>query len=177
MLLVQQCDSGTEVEVRMPASDGGVQAKVQGRMRGPRKSLMHFARDLELLVRHAYPEASEDMITVLLCSQFVDAIDYPQIRIYVQQAHPSDLQEALARGLQELESFLRATRERPSGNYVVLHKVKVRKGGVGTQPSSSPPPLEGFWENCYSCSQLGHSNKYCLQIKSSSKPGSAGGGH
>ncbi|KAK8388666.1 hypothetical protein O3P69_020566 [Scylla paramamosain] len=78
---------------------------------------MAMQLDLEVLVRRAYPEASEEMITILLRDQFVDAIDNQQLRIYVQQAHPKDLQEALARGL-EMESFLRTTRERPSGNYV-----------------------------------------------------------
>ncbi|KAK8386278.1 hypothetical protein O3P69_010757 [Scylla paramamosain] len=79
----------------------------------------HGGHDLELLVRRAYSEASEDMVTILLRDQFVDAIDHQQMRIYVQQAHPKDLQEALARDL-ELESFLRTTRERPNGNHAAL---------------------------------------------------------
>lgn len=60
---------------------------------------MHPAQDLELLVHHAYPEASEDVITILLCDQFVDTIDHQQLRICVQQTHPTDMQEALARDL------------------------------------------------------------------------------
>lgn len=150
-------------------------ARFRARTRGPGESLTRLAQDLELLVRRAYPEASEDMITVLLRDQFVDAIDHPQIRIYVQQAHPKDLQEALARGL-ELESFLRTTRERPNRNYAGPHKVRARKGRVGTPRSRSPPPSGGFRGNCYSCGQPGHSRKYCSQGKSSGKPDSTGAG-
>ena len=150
-------------------------ARFRARTRGPGESLTRLAQDLELLVRRAYPEAGEDMITILLRDQFVDAIDHQQMRIYIQQAHPKDLQEALARGL-ELESFLRTTRERPNGNYAASPKVKARKGRVGTPPSSSSPPPGDFWGKCYSCGQPGHSRKYCSQGKSSSKTDSAGTG-
>ncbi|KAK8375220.1 hypothetical protein O3P69_009716 [Scylla paramamosain] len=107
------------------------------------------------------------MITILLRDQFVDAIDNQQLRIYVQQAHPKDLQEALARGL-EMESFLRTTRERPSGNYVP-QRVKAKKGAVQKAYSSPSPPLGEFRGKCYSCGQQGHTKRYCPQGSSSGK--------
>ncbi|KAK8373940.1 hypothetical protein O3P69_014567 [Scylla paramamosain] len=116
--------------------------RFRARLRGPGETLTRLAQDLEVLVRRAYPEASEEMITILLRDQFVDAIDNQQLRIYVQQAHPKDLQEALARGL-EVESFLRMTWERPSGNYVP-QRVKPKKGAVQKAYSSPSPPLGEF---------------------------------
>ena len=41
-------------------------ARFRARARGHGESLTRLAQDLEMLVRRAYPEASEDMITVLL---------------------------------------------------------------------------------------------------------------
>ncbi|KAK8373716.1 hypothetical protein O3P69_015673 [Scylla paramamosain] len=136
-------------------------------LRGPGETLTRLAQDLEVLVRRAYPEASEEMITILLRDQFVDAIDNQQLRIYVQQAHPKDLQEALARGL-EVESFLRMTWERPSGNYVP-QRVKPKKGAVQKAYSSPSPPLGEFRGKCYSCGQQGHTKRYCPQGSSSGK--------
>ncbi|KAK8376506.1 hypothetical protein O3P69_009860 [Scylla paramamosain] len=133
------------------------------------RSEMAMQLDLELLVRRAYPEASNDMVTILLRDQFVDAIDHQQMRIYVQQAHPKDLQEALARGL-ELESFLRTTRELPNGNYAAPHKVKARKGRMGTPPPSSSPHLGRLRGKCFSGEQMGHSKKYCPVTGRSSVP-------
>ncbi|XP_063875862.1 uncharacterized protein LOC135108633 [Scylla paramamosain] len=141
--------------------------RFRARLRGPGETLTRLAQDLEVLVRRAYPEASEEMITILLRDQFVDAIDNQQLRIYVQQAHPKDLQEALAKGL-EMESFLRTTRERPSGNYVP-QRVKAKKGAVQKAYSSPSPPLGEFRGKCYSCGHQGHTKRYCLQGLSSRK--------
>lgn len=148
--------------------------RFRARTRGPGETLTRLAQDLEVLVRRAYPEAGEELITILLRDQFVDAIDNQQLRIYVQQAHPKDLQEALARGL-ELESFLRTTREKPSGNHSP-YKVKAKKGSVGKSSSSPSPPPGEFKGNCFSCGQQGHSRKYCPGSKSSRKAGGTGAG-
>ncbi|XP_076052774.1 uncharacterized protein LOC143032188 [Oratosquilla oratoria] len=148
--------------------------RFRARVRGPGETLTRLAQDLEVLVRRAYPEASEEMITILLRDQFVDAIDNQQLRIYVQQAHPKDLQEALARGL-EMESFLRVTRERPSWNSDSC-KVRARKGKVDKPPSRPASPSGEFRGKCYSCGQQGHSKKYCPQGTSGGKAVGAGTG-
>ena len=152
-------------------------ARFRARTRGSGESLTHLAQDLEQLVRRAYPEAGEDMITVLLRDQFVDAVDHPQIKIFIRQARVKNLQEALARGL-EMESLMRTSGERLTGEGVY----RARQGRVRTTPprspphSRSPPPPGTFSGKCYSCGQQGHSRRYCPQGRDSSRLGSAGQG-
>ncbi len=50
----------------------------------------------------------KEIIVVLAQDSFIDALDNLQLQIYVKQAHPGDLQVALARTL-ELEAFLKTT--------------------------------------------------------------------
>ncbi|KAG0715519.1 hypothetical protein GWK47_011790 [Chionoecetes opilio] len=104
-------------------------ARFRARLRNPGESLPHLAQDLEQLVRRAYPGASEDMITLLLRDQFVDAVNHPQIKIYIQQAHVEDLQQALARGL-EMESFLRTSQEVEGPTHRPRTMFRARKGHV-----------------------------------------------
>lgn len=52
-------------------------ARFRARTRGSRESLTRLAQGLELLVCRAYPEASENMIAVLLRDQFVNAETVP----------------------------------------------------------------------------------------------------
>lgn len=130
-------------------------ARFRTRIRGPGESLTHLAQDLEQLVRKTYPEASEYMVTILLRDQFVDVVDHPQIRIYIQQAHVKNLQEALARGL-EMESFLRTSPGRRSPVPVPGKSVRVRKGRVQQPSPRSPPSPRASRGNCYGCGQQGH---------------------
>lgn len=136
-------------------------ARFRARTRGPGESLTHLAQDLEVLVRRAYPEAGEDMLQILLRDQFVDAVDNVQVRVYIQQAHVTTLQEALARGL-ELESILRSS-ARGTRASDSLGPVKARKGRVRSPLTARPrsPPPGVFRGNCFRCGQLGHSRKYC----------------
>ena len=159
-------------------------ARFRARIRGPGEPLTYLAQDLEQLVRRAYPEAGEDMITVLLRDQFVDAVDHPQIRIFIQQARVKNLQEALARGL-EMESFMRTSSERSTTSPGSGHMFRARQDRVRTPPprssplSRSPPPPSGIFRgNCFSCGQQGHSKRYCPQggSSSSSRLGSEGQG-
>lgn len=57
--------------------------------------LPYLAYDMESLMRWAHPMASE-MVTVLTRNSFVNALQEQQLQIYVMQAHPGDLQVALA---------------------------------------------------------------------------------
>ena len=74
-------------------------AKFRTRIRAHGESVQQLAHDLESLARKAYPGATEDLTMVLLRDQFVDALVDPQLKIYIKQAHPSDLQKSLARAL------------------------------------------------------------------------------
>ncbi|KAK8386547.1 hypothetical protein O3P69_010880 [Scylla paramamosain] len=121
--------------------------RFRARLRGPGRPLTRLAQDLEVLVRRAYPEASEEMITILLRDKFVDAIDNQQLRIYVQQAHPKDLQEAPGEGPGD-GVISPDDAERPSGNYVP-QRVKAKKGAVQKAYSSPSPPLGEFRGKCY----------------------------
>ena len=80
-------------------------ARLKGRLRGRGEPLPELAQDVESLVRRAYPTAPEDMVDVLASDYFVHALQQQQLQIYVRQAHPRDLREALARAM-GFESFL-----------------------------------------------------------------------
>ncbi len=72
------------------------QARFQPRVRTWGETLQQLAQDFEHLVRKAYPGTSEELTVVLLKNQFVGALEDPQLKIYVKQAHVGDLQETLA---------------------------------------------------------------------------------
>ncbi|KAG0723751.1 hypothetical protein GWK47_042014 [Chionoecetes opilio] len=135
-------------------------ARFRARLRNPGESLPHLAQDLEQLVRRAYPGASEDMITLLLRDQFVDAVNHPQIKIYIQQAHVEDLQQALARGL-EMESFLRTSQEVEGPTHRPRTMFRARKGHVQSPPASPISSPGVFPGNCFRCGQKGHWKKEC----------------
>ncbi|MPC44533.1 hypothetical protein E2C01_038208 [Portunus trituberculatus] len=63
---------------------------------------------IESLVRHVYPVAPEQMVTVLSQDVFLDTLKDQHVQIYVKQAHPADLQQALVRAM-EFEAFLYTT--------------------------------------------------------------------
>ncbi len=79
-------------------------ARLKKRTRERGETLSQLAQDVETLVRRSYPTAPEEMIVVLPRDSFIDALDDQQ-QIYVKQAHPGDLQVALARAL-EFQAFL-----------------------------------------------------------------------
>ncbi|XP_042878205.1 putative golgin subfamily A member 6-like protein 19 [Penaeus japonicus] len=78
-------------------------ARLKKRTRERGETLSQLAQDVEALVRR-----SEEMIVVLARDFFVDALQDQHLQIYVKQAHPEDLQVALARAL-EFEAFLKGT--------------------------------------------------------------------
>ncbi|MPC43581.1 hypothetical protein E2C01_037231 [Portunus trituberculatus] len=82
--------------------------RLKGRTRQQGESLPQLAQAVESLVRHAYPVAPEEMVTVLSRDAFVDTLEEQQVQIYVKQAHPADVQQALARAM-EFEAFLYTT--------------------------------------------------------------------
>ena len=77
---------------------------LNSRTRNLKEPLSQLAQELETVVRRAYPTALEDMVAVLAFDHFVHALQQRQLQIYIKQAHPCDLREALARAL-EFEAF------------------------------------------------------------------------
>ncbi|KAK4309251.1 hypothetical protein Pmani_019103 [Petrolisthes manimaculis] len=141
-------------------------ARLKNRMRGRGESLPHLAQDLEALVRRAYPVAPEEMVTVLARDHFVDALQDQQLQIYVMQAHPSDVQMALAKAL-EFESFLRATSTRMT---TVGPQSEVRalwtKGPRDEAAAGKDSPKE-FQGACWECGERGHRRSTCPKRASS----------
>lgn len=69
-------------------------ARLKARVRARGESLPQLAQELETFVRHAYPTAAEDMVTVLTQDYFVDALQDRELHLYIKQAHPQDVQVA-----------------------------------------------------------------------------------
>ena len=58
--------------------------QLKGRTRRPGESLPQLAQAVESLVRHAYPVAAEEMVTVLSRDAFIDALEEQQVQIYMK---------------------------------------------------------------------------------------------
>ncbi|XP_069995361.1 uncharacterized protein [Penaeus vannamei] len=134
-------------------------ARFRAKTRARGKSLQQLAQELELLVRRAYPGASEDLTAVLLRDQFIDALEDYQLQVYVKQAHTTDLQEALAHAL-EYESF------RTGGINIVVQRyqnnlptIKVRCIKVEKHPKEIKSG--SIKSKCWKCGQHGHRRKEC----------------
>ena len=97
---------------------------------------------------------------VLLRDQFVDALMDPQMKIYIKQTHPSDLQESLARAL-EFESFVRTSGSGPvimgiGRNYQARRSQAMDSSGQGS--------LDTFCGKCWACNQRGHRQSECKEM-------------
>ena len=73
------------------------------------ESLPELAEDVERLTRLAYPDAVEQMITVLAKDQFIDSLPEEDMRLQIRQSRPANLRQALETAL-ELESYIVASR-------------------------------------------------------------------
>lgn len=135
-------------------------ARFRTRVRAHGESLQQLAHDLESLARKAYPGATEDLTMVLLRDQFVDALVEPQMKIYIKQAHPSDLQESLARAL-EFESFVRTSGSGPAILGVGRHFQARRSQAMDPTSQMSSYVFRG---KCWGCDQRGHRQSECTQM-------------
>ncbi|KAG0719777.1 hypothetical protein GWK47_049794 [Chionoecetes opilio] len=70
-------------------------ANLKVRIRCWGEPLPQLAQEIETLVRRAYPTAPEEMMNVMSREHFVDALHDKDLQLYVKQAHPGDVQEAL----------------------------------------------------------------------------------
>ena len=96
---------------------------------------------------------------VLARDSFINALQDQQLQIYVKQAHPGDLQIALARAL-EFEAFLKATgglraAARPHCD-LWGRKAKVEKKTVSRKVSP-----EGFHGTCWGSGEKEHRHSWC----------------
>ncbi|MPC73291.1 hypothetical protein E2C01_067614 [Portunus trituberculatus] len=79
--------------------------QLKGRTHQQGESLPQLTQAVESLVHHVYPVVPEEMVTLLYRDAFIDALEDQQVAIYVKQAPPADVQQALARAM-EFEAFL-----------------------------------------------------------------------
>ncbi len=101
--------------------------RLKKRTRKRSETLSQLAQDVDALVRRSYPAAPEEMIVVLARDSFTDALDDQQLQIYVKQAHPGDLQVALARAL-EFEASLKTTSgQGAAANHAVTSEARRRR--------------------------------------------------
>ena len=149
-------------------------AQLKKRARQKGETLSQLAQDVEALVRRAYPAAGEDMTTVLARDAFVDALQDHQLQIYVKQAHPGDLQVALARAM-EFEAFLK-TSSRLADYAKPRNDVRGRKAKVERKAASRETSPE-FGGRCWGCGEKGHRRDRCprgRRTRSLDRPKSGG---
>ena len=132
--------------------------QLRGRTRQPGESLPQLAQVVESLVRHVYPVAPEEMVTVLSQDPFINALEDQQVQINVKQAHPADMQQTLVRAMQ-FEAFLCtsgvamtphrhfATQNPPRRHIPVLH-VQVQQGRRSRTSSGV------FSSSCWKCGNV-----------------------
>ena len=104
------------------------------------------------------------MTMVLLRDQFVNALMDPQMKIYIKQTHPSDLQESLARAL-EFESFVRTSGSGPA-IMGIGRNFKARRSQA--TDSTGQVSLDTFRGKCWDCGQRGHCQSECKEMHQTS---------
>ncbi|XP_050730508.1 uncharacterized protein LOC127005599 [Eriocheir sinensis] len=134
-------------------------ARLKKRTRERGETLSQLAQDVEALVRRSYPAAPEEMIVVLARDFFVDALHDQQLQIYVKQAHPGDLQVALARAL-EFEAFLKTTSGLGAAPQP-RRDLRGRMAKVKKKAASRKASQEGFHGSCWGCGEKGHRRSRC----------------
>ncbi|XP_050697705.1 uncharacterized protein LOC126986067 [Eriocheir sinensis] len=134
-------------------------ARLKKRTRERGETLSQLAQDVKALVRRSYPAAPEEMIVVLARDFFVDALHDQQLQIYVKQAHPGDLQVALARAL-EFEAFLKTTSGLGAAPQP-RRDLRGRKAKVEKKATSRKASPDGFLGSCWGCGKKGHMRSRC----------------
>ncbi|XP_050725002.1 uncharacterized protein LOC127002823 isoform X2 [Eriocheir sinensis] len=134
-------------------------ARLKKRTRERGETLSQLAQDVEALVSRSYPAAPEEMIVVLARDFFVDALHDQQLQTYVKQAHPGDLQVALARAL-EFEAFLKTTSGLGAAPQP-RRDLRGRKAKVEKKATSRKASPDGFLGSCWGCGKKGHMRSRC----------------
>ncbi|MPC58511.1 hypothetical protein E2C01_052516 [Portunus trituberculatus] len=138
--------------------------QLKGRTRQQGESFPQLARRWSRC-RHAYPVAPEEMVTVLSRDAFVDALEDQQVQIYVKQAHPADVQQALARTMEfgaflyttaaAVTSYHRFAAQKPPRSHLPARRTQVRQGRMR---GTSSGEFSGF---CWKCGKRGHRRSDC----------------
>lgn len=148
-------------------------ARLRGRVRGPGEPLPRLAQDVETLVRRAYPAATEEMVAALSQDYFVDSLRDRQLQLYIKQAHPKGVREALSRAL-EMEAFTRASDEEGSAPYrrggarpvgPPRHDLYVRRSQAVTAQQERRASPDVFKGECWGCGARGHKKTQCKQVQ------------
>ena len=173
-------------------------ARLRNRMKRREESLPELAEDVERLTRLAYPDAGEQMITVLAKDQFIDSLPEEDMRLRIQQSWPATLRQALEAAL-ELESYVVASKRIKPVREVLLEGsspeeecseaemlcqlercVKALQFRSRTQKNRRNPvvqgPGTGFARRrrvCWKCGEPGHIQRNCT--KSNADVTGAGG--
>ena len=79
-------------------------ARLKGRTRARGEPVSQLAHEMEMVPR-AYLSPPDEMVVVLACNHFVDALGDQQLQIYMKQVRPEDMQMALARALEFEPTF------------------------------------------------------------------------
>jgi len=137
-------------------------AQLKTRTRRRDESLPQLAQDIEVLVRGAYPMATEETIDMLAKDSFVDALNDKQLQVHVKQAGPHNVQEALARAA-EFEAFLlTATPSYYRGEMTRSPRhIHVRRTLAERSPPSRRTNPDGFQGICWRCGLKGHRRNEC----------------
>ena len=143
-------------------------ARLKGRVRGPGEPLPRLAQDVETLVRRAYPAATEEMVAALSQDYFVDSLRDRQLQLYIKQAHPKGVREALSSAL-EMEAFTRASDEEGSAPYRrggaqpvgPRRDLYVRRSQAVTTQQERRVSPDIFRGECWGCGARGHKKTQC----------------
>ncbi|KAG0713978.1 hypothetical protein GWK47_015006 [Chionoecetes opilio] len=106
---------------------------------------------------------------------FVDALQNRELQLYIKQAHPKDVREALARAL-ELEAFMctsvgGVSTMAPARPFPT-HEFRARRVQAPSPPRRKPPTYGrsspgGTRGPCWGCGQKGHWLYQCTRVQRS----------
>jgi len=119
--------------------------QLRSRTRKNGESLPELAQAIRRLATLAYPEASFLLVDTLAKEQFIDALDDSDMRLKVQQARPTTINDAVQIAV-ELEAFARAELQRQGG------KRHVR--GVSSQDEEQGPAIRELREQMMELTRL-----------------------
>ena len=114
---------------------GTHKAKLRAMERVDTQTLSEFADEVVDLVRRAYPGMAWETQDTLAMDRFVDALPDPDLRLWILQAKPENLNAAVASGIEGETCLAREKNRRPRVR--LAHEMAP---GQGPAPGPPPPP-------------------------------------